>query len=592
MYTNTVLAPRLQHTNIKTYGNEGLFSSITANSLNLGINTDTNFVLAVSGNSLFYNDVTISGTLSAQNVFFTSITSVQISISSQELNFLGSVSITGDNINPISQHLFQVYRPSNNIVPVFYVSSAGLIGIQTKFPTSTLSISGDLDLSGNYKYFGTNGISSPNFSNYLSQVVVSGGIVTSITNIAISSITGGIDFSPYTTTAQFVSATSYLNSNLTSLSAYVGNLNRFVLSADYISVTSNFNSSIGTLSSNQISNSGSITSLSAQFIASTASLTGATIFNKTLATGKVFLTNTSNNVQLGADSGLTGIKLDVQGVANLGNTVTIGAVGEKGRITWGSSPQATSFYSLSTNDVAIGTKQSGELIRGTTAGNIGIGTTTPNAKFTVLGNISSTGTTTHIGNTSISGTLSNTGLLMSATSTNSGLFVLTTGRVGIGTNTPQQLLNISSSQPIVRITNTTNLGTTLWAGTEIGKLEFYSSDLSQPSVVANISAIGSNDSAGGVCAGDLGFFTKNASGALAEKLRITDLGHISFSGGSINSSIANNSVTSNLLQSTQTVTYQKGANYVIAFNDAGTMKYRYLVLTGTDAVWNYSTVAP
>ena len=38
--------------------------------------------------------------------------------------------------------------------------------------------------------------------------------------------------------------------------------------------------------------------------------------------------------------------------------------------------------------------------------------------------------------------------------------------------------------------------------------------------------------------------------------------------------------------------YRKGSLYVIAYNDGGTTKYRYLDLTSTDAVWTYTTTAP
>ena len=42
----------------------------------------------------------------------------------------------------------------------------------------------------------------------------------------------------------------------------------------------------------------------------------------------------------------------------------------------------------------------------------------------------------------------------------------------------------------------------------------------------------------------------------------------------------------------QTTTYTKGGKYVIAYNDAGTTKYRYMDLTSTNATWTYTTTAP
>jgi len=46
------------------------------------------------------------------------------------------------------------------------------------------------------------------------------------------------------------------------------------------------------------------------------------------------------------------------------------------------------------------------------------------------------------------------------------------------------------------------------------------------------------------------------------------------------------------LTASQGITYFKGSKFVIAFNHAGTKKYRYLDLTSVAATWVYTTVAP
>lgn len=46
------------------------------------------------------------------------------------------------------------------------------------------------------------------------------------------------------------------------------------------------------------------------------------------------------------------------------------------------------------------------------------------------------------------------------------------------------------------------------------------------------------------------------------------------------------------LGSGQCATYRKGSLYIVAFNDAGTLKYRYLDLASTSATWTYTTTAP
>ncbi len=146
------------------------------------------------------------------------------------------------------------------------------------------------------------------------------------------------------------------------------------------------------------------------------------------------------------------------------------------------------------------------------------------------------------------------------------------GRVGIGITSPQQLLDVSSSQPIARITNTTNLGTTAWAGVEIAKLEFYSSDPSGPSIVGNISTIGSSDSAGGVPGGDLAFFTKNVAGTLNEKMRINGNGNIT---------MTNSASSTYSLRLTGTRQASSGDLAVASFENAGTSSADVLTLKQT-----------
>lgn len=52
------------------------------------------------------------------------------------------------------------------------------------------------------------------------------------------------------------------------------------------------------------------------------------------------------------------------------------------------------------------------------------------------------------------------------------------------------------------------------------------------------------------------------------------------------------STPASVTSSGETVCYMKADKYVIAWNHAGTAKYRYLDLTSTDATWTYTTTAP
>ena len=49
---------------------------------------------------------------------------------------------------------------------------------------------------------------------------------------------------------------------------------------------------------------------------------------------------------------------------------------------------------------------------------------------------------------------------------------------------------------------------------------------------------------------------------------------------------------SNPTVSAQVNVYVKGDKYIVSFDDAGTMKYRYMDLTSVDAAWTYTTSAP
>lgn len=189
------------------------------------------------------------------------------------------------------------------------------------------------------------------------------------------------------------------------------------------------------------------------------------------------------------------------------------------------------------------------------------------------------------------------------------LTVLTGGFVGINTISPAQVLSVNGNASITGVLSTTGGMAGLTGGLNVrgdgtnSPISIYSGAGGQIFSIRN-------NGIWDVGAGTLDFtsgYTFNTSntqrlavqsngnvavGNITATERLSVTGNLSLSGGVIKAPLSNNSVTANIFQSGQSVTYQKGANYIIAYNDAGTMKYRYLVLTGTDAVWNYSTTAP
>lgn len=112
---------------------------------------------------------------------------------------------------------------------------------------------------------------------------------------------------------------------------------------------------------------------------------------------------------------------------------------------------------------------------------------------------------------------------------NADLVRMTGSFVGIGTTTPTVNLVVSSgSAPTLKLENTVNLGTTLWAGTTISSIDFSATDPSAPGTYVRISAVGGPGSTGGGLEGDLTFSTapSNSPGSIAERLRINSTGNV------------------------------------------------------------------
>ena len=171
-------------------------------------------------------------------------------------------------------------------------------------------------------------------------------------------------------------------------------------------------------------------------------------------------------------------------------------------------------------------------------GNVGIGTTSPDVELEVEGTIkaSTHGDGLVLGSPTTPkhklGVYGNNDLLFKAPN-NTVTMVITAGaKIGIGTTSPQQLLDIAatSTAPVLRLSRNQNIGGTSWAGESLGDIEFYTNDPSTPAVFGKISVIGGSDSGtpnAGYPDGHMVFYTKGQQGgALSEKLRITDTGKV------------------------------------------------------------------
>ena len=169
---------------------------------------------------------------------------------------------------------------------------------------------------------------------------------------------------------------------------------------------------------------------------------------------------------------------------------------------------------------------------------VGIGTSSPSSPLTVSGEaklglianpvrINSSATTGIVEfSSSGAGVLRTLGSVPLTLQTNSAerMRIDSSGNVGIGTDSPDTLMEIASTSPVLRITNTTN--STWSTGQDIGRLSFYSTDASavgphETAFILNEADSGSNATQ---LSGALSFGAAAYNTAATEAMRITSGG--------------------------------------------------------------------
>ena len=113
-----------------------------------------------------------------------------------------------------------------------------------------------------------------------------------------------------------------------------------------------------------------------------------------------------------------------------------------------------------------------------------------------------------------------------ADATNERMRIDSAGNVGIGTSSPNTLMEIASTSPVLRITNTTDA--TWSAGQDIGRLSFYSTDPSAVGPHETAFILNESDFGSGVTqlSGALSFGTAAYNAAATERLRIDSSGNL------------------------------------------------------------------
>jgi hypothetical protein len=236
------------------------------------------------------------------------------------------------------------------------------------------------------------------------------------------------------------------------------------------------------------------------------------------------LTFDGTNVGIGTSS--PDSRLDVRGTLNASTseiiatfarpdaavkaTIENGASGDNG-ITLGTTTGHP--LALQTNDT--------ERVRITSAGSVGIGTSSPSTALDVFGGIRATSsggynqiTTTSIGD-AVFNNNGNNWLTVKDGVPADAMRIDTAGNVGIGTSSPSTKLNVSSGAPVFRLTDTD----TALSDNELSSgIEFYQSDEAGAGVGASISAYGQ---------GSTGLLNlRFATGANTEAMRITSAGKV------------------------------------------------------------------
>jgi hypothetical protein len=174
-------------------------------------------------------------------------------------------------------------------------------------------------------------------------------------------------------------------------------------------------------------------------------------------------------------------------------------------------------------------------VSGITAGMVGLGNVTNESKATMFTNAALTGIPT--APTATAGTnttqLATTAFVTSAVTSGAdtdwvesgGDIYRATGNVGIGTTSPDELLDISATgNATIQLTSTGSNQ----QGQALGKINFYSADTSTPGagVKASITAWVESETATEGDASSLAFYTSNGSSNNSERLRIDKLGNV------------------------------------------------------------------
>ena len=274
-------------------------------------------------------------------------------------------------------------------------------------------------------------------------------------------------------------------------------------------------------------------------IGSGALPSGVTVASANIVNGTIV------NADVNASAAIAGTKIDPdfgsQTIETTGLFSAAGGSAAAPSITF-TGDTNTGIYSPGADQVAISTNGTGRLFVDA-SGNIGVGTSSPSGKLDVQGTVNfrrSSSVFSQIdGNSAVdliytanASRANVTPAHIFRSSTSGGAItermrIDSSGRVGIGSSSPQTLLNLraASGNAILRLENS---NTAVGAGEALGAVEWYSNDASAggTAVAGKINVVDEN---GFGTAYGMGFYTGQVSGgsyALAERVRIDLAGNV------------------------------------------------------------------
>ena len=276
----------------------------------------------------------------------------------------------------------------------------------------------------------------------------------------------------------------------------------------------------------------------------------------------------SGNVSIGQDEG--GSAFNANSVLQLspissGNPVYIGLksdVSNNCGILMGDTGDSYvgGFIYNNPNNYLVVNTNNAERMRIDSSGNVGIGTTSPTEKLDVEGNIQAiktgggsvayidvvSGATWRFASNPISGTNAyGLNIIKGSAGTDVKMSIDTNGNVGIGTDSPDKLLELSgaSGTAVLRLTNTDG---TVSSGESLGSIEWQSNDGSTPGGTGTQGIINVVDDNSYGNAYSMTFSTANG-GTLSERMRITSAGDMIIKDyGNIYASTNNSTVNSGI----------------------------------------------